>query len=321
MTKKVSKTAKATKAKAKPASTAKATKATGAAKTTKAKAARASAAKATKAKATGATKTAKAKPAKATKAKAPGTAKTAKAKATKTKAASASAAKATKAKAPVATKTAKATKAKAPVAAKTTKAKPASASAAKAPSAKTAKSARAGASAKDNRAQFRVKDHVVYPAHGVGRITGVETSEVAGLQMKFFIVSYKQEKMTVRVPADRAEEYGMRGIATKEQMDKALAILKGRARIKRAMWSRRAQEYDQKINSGDLVAVAEVVRDLHRAEDDPREQSYSERQLYEAARLRLCRELAAVRGSDETKAEKEIDQMFANRTTRKRRAA
>ena len=182
-------------------------------------------------------------------------------------------------------------------------------------------SKRASASAKDRKARFRVKDHVVYPAHGVGRITGVETSEVAGIQMKFFIVSYKQEKMTVRVPADRAEEYGMRGIATKEQMDKALTILKGRARIKRAMWSRRAQEYDQKINSGDLVAVAEVVRDLHRAEDDPREQSYSERQLYEAARLRLCRELAAVRGSDETKAEKEIDQMFANRTTRKRRAA
>ena len=186
---------------------------------------------------------------------------------------------------------------------------------------RTSKSARAGAGAKDRKARFHVKDHVVYPAHGVGRITGVETSEVAGIQMKFFIVSYKKEKMTVRVPADRAEEYGMRGIATKEQMDKALAILKGRARIKRAMWSRRAQEYDQKINSGDLVAVAEVVRDLHRAEDDPREQSYSERQLYEAARLRLCRELAAVRGSDETKAEKEIDQMFANRTTRKRRAA
>ena len=310
MTKKVSKTAKATKAKttkakttkAKTASASKAKSASGAkAKATKAKSASgAKTAKATKAKvkATGAAKTAKAKPAKATKAKvkATGAAKTAKAKA----------ASATKA-----------TKAKAPGAAKTAKAKPASASAAKVPSAKTAKSA----SAKDNRAQFRVKDHVVYPAHGVGRITGVETSEVAGLKMKFFIVSYKQEKMTVRVPADRAEEYGMRGIATKEQMDKALAILKGRARIKRAMWSRRAQEYDQKINSGDLVAVAEVVRDLHRAEDDPREQSYSERQLYEAARLRLCRELAAVRGSDETKAEKEIDQMFANRTTRKRRAA
>ena len=317
MTKKVSKTAKATKAKTTKAKTAsaakaKATKAKSAsgAKTAKAKAASAAkTAKATKAKvkATGAAKTAKAKAAgaaKVTKVKATGTAKTAKAKATG------------------AAKTAKAKPASAS-AAKTTKAKPASTStsAAKVPSAKTAKSARAGASAKDNRAQFRVKDHVVYPAHGVGRITGVETSEVAGLQMKFFIVSYKQEKMTVRVPADRAEEYGMRGIATKEQMDKALAILKGRARIKRAMWSRRAQEYDQKINSGDLVAVAEVVRDLHRAEDDPREQSYSERQLYEAARLRLCRELAAVRGSDETKAEKEIDQMFANRTTRKRRAA
>ena len=140
---------------------------------------------------------------------------------------------------------------------------------------------------------FRPGDHIVYPAHGVGRVMGVEKQAVAGLDLDVFVISFEQDKMTLRVPTAKARSCGMRPLASGEVVDQAMKTLQGRARIKRTMWSRRAQEYEAKINSGDLVSIAEVVRDLHRASDQP-EQSYSERQLYESALDRMARELAAV---------------------------
>ena len=144
---------------------------------------------------------------------------------------------------------------------------------------------------------FRPGDHIVYPAHGVGRVMGVEKQAVAGLDLDVFVISFEQDKMTLRVPTAKARSCGMRPLASGVVVDQAMKTLQGRARIKRTMWSRRAQEYEAKINSGDLVQIAEVVRDLHRATDQP-EQSYSERQLYESALDRMARELAAVEKLD-----------------------
>ncbi len=165
---------------------------------------------------------------------------------------------------------------------------------------------------KAKKAEFRPDDFVVYPAHGVGRIVSIEEQEIAGLKLELFVISFEKEKMTLRVPTNKAVTVGMRSLASPELVDKALATLKGKARVKRAMWSRRAQEYEQKINSGDLLAIAEVVRDLHR-NDDQREQSYSERQLYEAALERLTREVAAVVGGDETNAQKQVNEVLLSR--------
>ncbi|MBC6437523.1 MAG: CarD family transcriptional regulator [Rhodobacteraceae bacterium] len=153
---------------------------------------------------------------------------------------------------------------------------------------------------------FRPNDYVVYPAHGVGRVMAVEEQEIAGMTLELFVISFEKDKMTLRVPTAKASEVGMRPLSSPEEMSKALATLKGKARIKRATWSRRAQEYGQKINSGDLIAITEVVRDLHRT-DDRREQSYSERQLYEAAHERLTRELAAVNGTDAAAAQQQVN--------------
>ncbi|MBL8550038.1 MAG: CarD family transcriptional regulator [Hyphomonadaceae bacterium] len=140
---------------------------------------------------------------------------------------------------------------------------------------------------------FRAGDHIVYPAHGVGRVTGIEKQKVAGLDLEVFVIQFDQDKMTLRVPTAKARSCGMRPLASAQVVSDAMKTLTGRARIKRTMWSRRAQEYEAKINSGDLVSIAEVVRDLHRGGDQP-EQSYSERQLYESALDRMARELAAV---------------------------
>jgi CarD family transcriptional regulator len=145
--------------------------------------------------------------------------------------------------------------------------------------------------------QFKVGDHIVYPAHGVGRVTGVEKQTVAGIDLEVFVIAFDQDKMTLRVPTAKARSCGMRPLASRTIVDDAMKTLTGRARIKRTMWSRRAQEYEAKINSGDLVSIAEVVRDLHRGGDQP-EQSYSERQLYESALDRMARELAAVEKID-----------------------
>jgi len=165
---------------------------------------------------------------------------------------------------------------------------------------------------KARKPEFRPNDFVVYPAHGVGRIVSIEEREIAGMSLELFVISFEKDKMTLRVPTDKATQVGMRGLSTPDIVSKALETLRGKARVKRAMWSRRAQEYEQKINSGDLLAIAEVVRDLHRA-DDQREQSYSERQLYEAALERLTREVAAVSGLDEAGAQKQVGQVLVAR--------
>ena len=167
---------------------------------------------------------------------------------------------------------------------------------------------------KNNQAkrQFRMNEYVVYPAHGVGRIVTIEDQEVAGTNLELFVISFEKDKMTLRVPTGKATSVGMRSLSSPDLVGKALDTLQGRAKVKRAMWSRRAQEYEQKINSGDLISIAEVVRDLHRAEDQP-EQSYSERQLYEAALERLTREVAAVEAIDETKAAARVDAVLDKR--------
>ena len=162
------------------------------------------------------------------------------------------------------------------------------------------------------RPDFRPDDYVVYPAHGVGKVISIEEQEVAGMTLELFVISFEKDKMMLRVPTNKALEIGMRGLSTPDTIARAMRTLKGKAKVKRAMWSRRAQEYEQKINSGDLIAIAEVVRDLHRT-DDQREQSYSERQLYEAALERLTREVAAVADGDEVLAAGQIDEVLMSR--------
>jgi len=159
---------------------------------------------------------------------------------------------------------------------------------------------------KEAKQTFKVNDSVVYPAHGVGRIVGIEKQIIAGITNELFVLDFEQEKLKLKVPTAKAISSGMRALSEEALVKKAVDLLKGRARIKRTMWSRRAQEYEAKINSGDIMAVAEVVRDLYRATDQP-EQSYSERQLFEAALDRLAREVAAVRKSDLAKALAELD--------------
>ena len=156
------------------------------------------------------------------------------------------------------------------------------------------------------RADFKVNDHVVYPAHGVGQIVRIEEQEVAGHKLELFVITFEKDKMTLRVPTPKAKAIGMRKLAGADTVLSAMQTLRGRARIKRTMWSRRAQEYEAKINSGDLISIAEVVRDLHRAGGQP-EQSYSERQLYEAALSRMVREVAAVERIDEDAAMKRLE--------------
>jgi len=156
---------------------------------------------------------------------------------------------------------------------------------------------------------FRKGDFVVYPTHGVGRVLGVETQEISGHSLQVIIINFDKDRMTLRVPVAKAKNSGLRRLSTRKIMDTALATLKGRSRIKRAMWSRRAQEYEAKINSGDPVSIAEVVRDLHRNADQP-DQSYSERQIYQAALDRLVRELAAVESIDETAATQKLEQLL-----------
>src|SRR5512142_518671 len=140
---------------------------------------------------------------------------------------------------------------------------------------------------------FRTSEYIVYPAHGVGRIVSIEEQEIAGAKLELFVINFEKDKMTLRVPTSKLASVGMRKLSEEKTVKRALGTLKGKARVKRTMWSRRAQEYEAKINSGDLVSIAEVVRDLFRAEDQP-EQSYSERQIFEAACSRLARELAAM---------------------------
>ena len=157
---------------------------------------------------------------------------------------------------------------------------------------------------------FKTNEFIVYPSHGVGQIIAIEEQEVAGAKLELFVINFVKDKMTLRVPTAKIASVGMRMFAEAPLVRRALDTLKGRARVKRTMWSRRAQEYEAKINSGDIVAIAEVVRDLFRSDTQP-EQSYSERQLYEAALDRLSREISAVQRITETEAIKEIEAALA----------
>jgi len=168
-----------------------------------------------------------------------------------------------------------------------------------APAAKALKSA-------SQRQGFKLNEFVVYPAHGVGQIVSIEEQEVAGFKLELFVISFSKDKLTLRVPTSKVTGVGMRKISDPDAARRSLDILTGRARVKRTMWSRRAQEYETKINSGDINAIAEVVRDLYRSEAQP-EQSYSERQLYEAALDRMVREIAAVQKSNEIDALKAVE--------------
>ena len=157
---------------------------------------------------------------------------------------------------------------------------------------------------------FSRGDYVVYPTHGVGKVTGVEKQEIAGFNLRLFVILFESEKMTLRVPVDKVSDSGLRKISSKDKMMAVIATLKGRARSKRTMWSRRAQEYEAKINSGDPVAIAEVVRDLYRAPGQP-EQSYSERQMYEAAVERLVNEYALVEKLDVDAATEKLEAVLS----------
>ena len=157
---------------------------------------------------------------------------------------------------------------------------------------------------------FVVGDYVVYPKHGVGRVVELQSQEIAGAKLELYVLRFEKERMTLRVPTNKAESVGMRKLSSNAQMSDALATLKGKPKVKRTMWSRRAQEYEAKINSGDLIAISEVVRDLYRSEEQP-EQSYSERQLFEQAMDRMSREIGAVNKLTLTEAVQLIEKNLA----------
>ena len=159
---------------------------------------------------------------------------------------------------------------------------------------------------------FNPGDFVVYPTHGVGKVLSIETQEIAGHELQLFVISFVRERMTLRVPTSKVETSGLRKLSSPKIMDSALTTLQGRARVKRTMWSRRAQEYEAKINSGDPISIAEVVRDLHRDTSQP-EQSFSERQIYESAIDRLARELAAVENFDKDKATEKLEELLTEK--------
>ncbi len=156
---------------------------------------------------------------------------------------------------------------------------------------------------------FDKGDYVVYPAHGVGQIEGVETQTIAGTEVKLYAISFEKDRMRLKVPVFKAKTSGLRKLSSTDRLDDALKTLKGRSRVRRTMWSRRAQEYELKINSGDPVAIAEVLRDLKRKTDD-NEQSYSERQIYQSALERLAREVAAVEKLSEAEATERLEDIM-----------
>lgn len=166
--------------------------------------------------------------------------------------------------------------------------------------------------------EFRAGDFVVYPAHGVGKIDGIDTQTIGGMDVALYTITFEKDRMRLKVPVFKAQTSGLRKLVTVDRMKDAIKTLKGRARIRRTMWSRRAQEYELKINSGDPMAIAEVLRDLKRSAEDA-EQSYSERQIYQSALERLARELAAVQKITEAKAAEQLEQIM--RGERQRLAA
>lgn len=164
--------------------------------------------------------------------------------------------------------------------------------------------------------EFKKGDFVVYPAHGVGRVEGIDSYSVSGASVTLYSIMFEQDRMRLKVPVSKAKTSGLRRLSSRDRIKEALATLQGKSRVRRVMWSRRAQEYESKINSGDPVSIAEVVRDLHRGTDQP-EQSYSERQIYQAALERLARELAAVEKIDQEKATQKLENVL----TREKKAA
>ena len=220
------------------------------------------------------------------------------------------------AKKPVAPVKAAAVKAAAPVAAKPAAKPQAAAARPAAPVAVTQPRPAAVALATGPRKLFfKINELIVYPAHGVGKVVQIEEQEIAGAKLELYIIDFEKEKLRLKVPTNTAAQKGMRRLADKGLIEQAMRVLKGRARIKRTMWSRRAQEYEAKINSGDLFAVAEVVRDLYRSERQP-EQSYSERQLFEQALERMSREIAAVRKMDDDQGLKELSDYLVKNARR-----
>lgn len=153
---------------------------------------------------------------------------------------------------------------------------------------------------------FKKGDYVVYPAHGVGQVEGIETTKIGEMEVKLYNISFEKDRMRLKVPVIKAGPSGLRKLCTEDRLKDAIKTLKGRAKIRRTMWSRRAQEYETKINSGDPVAIAEVLRDLKRSNDDT-EQSYSERQIYQSALERLAREVAAIERITEDKATEQLE--------------
>jgi CarD family transcriptional regulator len=187
------------------------------------------------------------------------------------------------------------------------------------PSKVTVSSAKTTGKTVSVKASFKANEFIVYPAHGVGQIVAIEEQEVAGFKLELYVISFVKDKMTLKVPTPKVAAVGMRKLAEADVVRKALDTLTGRARVKRTMWSRRAQEYEAKINSGDLVAIAEVVRDLYRSDVQP-EQSYSERQLYEAALDRMAREIAAVQKIVDDESLKLIESQLAKSPRRSAKA-
>ena len=167
---------------------------------------------------------------------------------------------------------------------------------------------------------FKTGDHVVYPVHGVGLVEGVETQKIGGMEISLYTINFEKDRMRLKLPVQKAETAGLRKLATGDRFNTALETLSGRARIKRTMWSRRAQEYEPKINSGDPVSIAEVLRDLKRSNDDS-EQSYSERQIYQNALERLARELAAIKKIDQEAATAELEEVLQPAPSKKTEAA
>ena len=159
--------------------------------------------------------------------------------------------------------------------------------------------------------EFLPEQYVVYPSHGIGQILEIEKKEIAGQMLTMYVIEFEKEKMILRVPIEKTKEIGVRKVSTKNQLKEIFEILTGKAKIRRTMWSRRAQEYEAKINSGDIKLLTEVVRDLFRSDSQP-EQSYSERQLYEAARERLSREVAVIEKTDEQKAIEKMETILNN---------
>jgi len=157
---------------------------------------------------------------------------------------------------------------------------------------------------------YSTGDFVVYPTHGVGKVTGIETQDISGISLRLISIKFEKDRMTLRVPVEKAHNSGLRKLSTRKVLDDAVQTLKGKSRVRRTMWSRRAQEYEAKINSGDPVSIAEVVRELYRGSDQP-EQSYSERQMYQAAMDRLAREFAAVDSTDEITAAQRLEELLS----------